>query len=119
MTGCPGNGRYLPAVTSEQARIPWHASIRELKEELGVDGEPKFLFKMVLPSISWSEFTENELAYAFEASSDAEIHFDSKEVDQVKFLRREDCLSIIQDRPDDFTPDSVVLLKLYFDWAEK
>ena len=99
--------------------IPWHASIRELKEELGIDAEPKFLFKLVLPRISWSEFTEYELAYAFEASTDMDIVIEPLEVQQVKFLPISDCRAIVQDHREDFTPDAVVLLKLYLDRAER
>ncbi len=92
---------------------PSHGSSRELREELGIAASPAFLFKEVLPKITWSGLTEYEVAYAFDVKSDSKIQIDPGEVDQVRFLTPSACLALIQDRPEDLTPDTIILLQNY------
>jgi len=92
---------------------PTRASIRELQEELGILAHPTFLFKELLPEIHWSNQAEYEIAYVFEARSDSKIKMDSEEVEQVKFMSKAACRSFVVGRPEDLTPDAVILLQKY------
>lgn len=95
--------------------LPSQASIRELKEELGVDGKPRFIFKCNLPKITCSGQTEFEIAYAFEVVSDVEFILDPREIEEVRFLSLEEILKLLQEHPQELTPDSIILLEKYFD----
>jgi isopentenyl-diphosphate Delta-isomerase len=94
------------------------AACRELKEELGIEEHPSFLFKQFLPPITWSESIEHEVAYAFECVTDAKVHINTDEVEQVKFVTPGVFKIIAKSNPEDFTPDAIILLQRYLQEAE-
>jgi isopentenyldiphosphate isomerase len=66
--------------------LPLSVSVRELKEELDIEGVPSFLSKYKLPKITSFGYTEYEIAYALEVNSDAEFILDPTEVAKVRFF---------------------------------
>jgi isopentenyl-diphosphate Delta-isomerase len=92
---------------------PVLAATREAEEELGIETQPVFLFRELLPAFHWLDSTEHEIAYTYEAVWDGKIQFDRSEVDQVKFFSPGSCRSFIDERSDEFTPDAVILLRKY------
>jgi isopentenyldiphosphate isomerase len=91
--------------------LPFLTSIRELKEELGIDVLPHFLFKSHLTKIISSTNIECEIAYAFAITSDAEPVAERNEVEEVRFLLLEDCSSFSRDNEKEVTQDAIVLTK--------
>lgn len=113
-------GRWTVSATGhvKAGESPDSASIRELREELGIEGKPSFLFKQLIPSISWAGSIEYEVAYAFEVISDAKPSPDPGEVEEVRFFSPEKCKSLIGTNGGDLTPDAVILLSRYLgNWA--
>ena len=96
---------------------PEQAAVRELKEELGIEENPRFLFKKLLPSISWSEFSEFEVAYAFESVTDQKVRINRDEVEEVKFVAKDEFYDMIQKNTEEFTPDAIILLQKYLQKA--
>jgi isopentenyldiphosphate isomerase len=90
---------------------PSSAAVREMKEELGLETKVSFKFKQLLLPITWSGFTEHELAYAFEAVSDTDLRINIEEIDRVKFLSPSECVQLAIEHPDTFTPDAIILLQ--------
>ncbi len=109
----PGKWTVSSTGHVKAGELPSSASVRELKEELGIDAAPKFLFKFMLPEIRSSGVTEYEVAYAFEVKSDAEFVLDPKEVAQVRFFSLDDIRKLLQDRAKELTPDAIILLENY------
>lgn len=92
---------------------PRAAASRELQEELGVVADLAFVFKELLPPITWEDKIEYELTFAFEAVSDDSIRMNPAEIEGVRFLSYDECSRLIINRPEDLTPDAIVLLQKY------
>jgi isopentenyl-diphosphate Delta-isomerase len=92
---------------------PSDASIRELKEELGITGVPTLLFKQLIPKIESSAQIEYELTYAFRVRSDLEPRINLSEVGAVRFEPVGECRRLILSKRGDFTPDSILILERY------
>jgi len=92
---------------------PEEASVRELEEELGIVAKPKFLFKELLPKITWETSIEHEIAYAFETESLGEPRINPNEVEKVQYVSQSDFSTHARSSPDDFTPDAIILLQKY------
>jgi len=92
---------------------PRVAASRELKEELGITASTTFIFSDLLPKISWQGKTEHELAFAFDAISNAEICKDPVEVEQTRFFSPDECASLVANHQEELTPDGIRLLQKY------
>lgn len=92
---------------------PETAASRELQEELGIAAEPAFILKQLLPKIPWKGKIEYELAFVFDAISDGAVTIDPAEVEEVRFLSLDECTFLIVNRPEDLTPDAVILFRKY------
>lgn len=95
------------------------ACVRELREELGIESSPRFLFKMLLPRITWSRFTEYEFAHVFECSSDSTPKVNAQEVEKVKFVTPAELSHLLEIPSEEFTGDAIILLKRYLHKAER
>jgi isopentenyldiphosphate isomerase len=56
------------------------AAIRELKEELGIEGKPEFLY-----SYTHTNPYETELVYTFILEHEGDFTFERKEIDEIRF----------------------------------
>jgi len=83
------------------------AAKRELKEELGIDAEPKPLFKL-----EFEHKPENEIMTYFVVENyDGKIKLSKKEVDSGEFVSSGDLIKNLANKKKKFTPAFVLGLK--------
>ena len=94
------------------------AAKREMREELGLQVDPVFLFKIVLPRIEDSGKTEWEVASVYEAISDDELSLDPREIERGLFFSILDCKEFFANRQGEITPDAVILFSRYLEFKK-
>ena len=108
-------GRWTISTTGHvrAGENPSDASVRELKEELGIAGVPTLLFKQLVPKIESLGQIERELTYVYEVRSDLEPKINPIEVAKVRFESVGESRRLISSNKGDFTPDSILILEKY------
>ena len=92
---------------------PNTAALRELKEELEITCSPRFMFKFIVPMITYVDKIEREFDIVFEAVSDETVRIDSKEVEQGMFLTFEKCKEFFKVRSSEITLDARLAFAKY------
>ena len=80
------------------------AAKRELKEEIGIDAEIKYIGKITEQSKAPAGEIENEHHHLFTCNSDGPFDIQQEELSEVKFESIKDIQKRIQKDPDEFTP---------------
>jgi len=88
------------------------AAKREVKEELGVDGELKELGKLMTPKWKVGDGTEWEFITVFEGSISSEIRL-SGETEEGKFVSLKEFKRLVESSPEIFTPDTLLAMRYF------
>ncbi|MHB8568528.1 MAG: NUDIX hydrolase [Nitrososphaerales archaeon] len=91
------------------------ASVRELKEELGIDStRPDMVLKFIVPPINYADSIEYELMYVLESrSGDSEIILDPTEVEEGRFLSVPELKRFFKKNSERITPDALLSFDKY------
>lgn len=81
-----------------------HAAKRITMQELGIEIEPKFLFKFEYKADYDREWGENELDWFFAAKHNGAIKPDRNEVEDWKYIGTEELKKDIAKHPEKYTP---------------
>jgi isopentenyl-diphosphate Delta-isomerase len=92
---------------------PYEAAERDVKEELGINGRPAFLFKFHVPEIIYYEKRERELSFVFELVSDGPISPNVDEVEKMKLLTMEECAAFLIAHEKEVTLDAKLAFERY------
>ncbi len=87
-----------------------HAASRELKEELGIEGQPTRVLK-----IPASEITDNEHVVLYSITSDQIPTPNPEEITHGEFVSPEDLTSDMEARPFDYVPAFMSLWKMFME----
>jgi isopentenyl-diphosphate Delta-isomerase len=96
---------------------PGEAARRELKEELGIEDTPTFLFKFPAPEISYDGKREKEISFVFDLLSDAAITPSVKEVQRIASFSIEDCSKFFAEHKEETTSDARLAFQTYFEYV--
>ena len=97
---------------------PLNTAKREMKEELGVECEPIFLFRFLAPTVKSQGRIERELATVYEVTSDSQLILDTVELEGGRFLTLEDCKMFFVSNKEKITTDSIVAFEKYLAFKE-
>ena len=99
-------GFWSNACCSHPRRNETHeeAAKRRVLEELGIEIEPKFLFKLEYSAKYDETWGENELDWFFTAKHNGSIKPDKNEVEDWKYISTEELKKDIKENPDKYTP---------------
>ncbi|MFC1622736.1 NUDIX domain-containing protein [Patescibacteria group bacterium] len=92
------SGHVLAGETYKQA------GKRELKEEIGIECELKYIGKIIEKFIAPSGETENEHLSFFICNSDGPFNVQQEELSEVKFESIENIEKMLAENPEQFTP---------------
>ena len=81
-----------------------HAAKRRTMQELGIEIEPKFLFKFEYKADYDREWGENELDWVFAAKHNGAIKPDKNEVEEWKYISKEELKKEVKKNPEKYTP---------------
>jgi isopentenyl-diphosphate delta-isomerase len=109
---CPGywSASVTGHVSSSETYL--QAAKREIKEELGINCELAELGKFMTPKWKMGDRTEWEFITVFQGASSAEITL-SDETEEGKFVSQKEFKSLVESKPETFTPDTLLALKYY------
>lgn len=79
------------------------ATNRRLREEMGIDAKPQFLYKFVYRVDLGDQLVEHELDYVFSATYDGQPQTDPAEVQDWKFISIEELLKDVTASPEKYT----------------
>ena len=101
-------GLWIASCTGhvKSGELPEEATSRELMEELGLEGRPIYLFKLVSPYIQYGERIEHEMNYVFEYTTADELVIDRNEVEQMRLLSIQDCKRFFASNVKEITLDA-------------
>lgn len=89
------------------------AAKRRMKEELGIDVQPEFLYKFKYKVQLEGDLTEHELDHVYECIYDGEPISNPDEIDDHQFLSLEELTHNIQDTPQRYSYWFNLILKHY------
>jgi len=92
---------------------PKTAAARELKEELGITCLPRFMFKFIVPTITYLDKIEREFDIVYEAVSDEAVRIDTREVEQGMFLAFDKCKEFFKAKREEITLDARLAFEKY------
>jgi isopentenyl-diphosphate Delta-isomerase len=98
----------------QSGESPDDAAKRELKEELGIEGHPSFLFRFLVPEISHRGNKERELSFVFELVCDTPIRPSNVEIEKMKLFSLIECERYLMGHPDETTLDARMAFERYF-----
>ena len=87
------------------------AAVREMKEELGLSAEVRFVKKHLLPPFRSGDLTEREWVAFYVARSDLPCRVDAKELEGVGEVSEEELRQRF--KSGRMTPDAVIILRDY------
>ena len=76
---------------------------RRVKEELGIELTPTFLYKFIYEVAFTNQLIEHELDYVFVATFDGVPMIDKEEIEDWRFVDRSQLISQMEERPDQYT----------------
>lgn len=79
------------------------ATTRRLREEMGIDAMPQFLYKFVYRVDLGEDMVEHELDHVFQATFDGVPSIDPSEVQDWKFVPLRELLSDVSRSPEKYT----------------
>jgi len=79
------------------------ASARRLREEMGIDANPEFLYKFVYRVDLGEQLVEHELDHVLRATYDGQPQTDPAEVQDWKFVSIQDLLKDVAASPEKYT----------------
>lgn len=79
------------------------AAKRRLKEEMGIDAEPKFAYKFSYKTPLDQNLVEHEVDHVFTATFDGEPIINTNEVEDWKFVEINELLADVQSNPASYT----------------
>ena len=99
-------GFWTNACCSHPRRNETHeeAAKRRVREELGIEIEPKFLFKLEYSAKYDETWGENELDWFFMAKHNGAIKPDKNEVEEWKYIGKEELKKDIKENSNKYTP---------------
>lgn len=93
-----------PLHIGEKNETHGHAAKRRVREELGIEIEPDFLFKLQYEAKYNKEWGENELDWFFIAKHNGAINPDKDEVEEWKYIGAEELKKDVKKNPGKYTP---------------
>lgn len=79
------------------------ATRRKLKQEMGIDIQPEFAYKFIYKVALDNELTEYEYDYVFTGIFDGEPIINRDEVEDWRFISKNNLVEEMKTNPDDFT----------------
>jgi len=97
------------------------AAKRRVREELGIESKPKFLFKFQYHAKFNEEWSENEVCAVLVANcpDDVKINIDPEEIDDFKFIDVNELAKDIEDNPGKYTPWFKIELPRVLEYIKK
>lgn len=94
------------------------AAKRELREELGVECELRWIAKVKTPDWPYGDLVEREYLAIFEGRVKSQKITLSEETREGRFVGFEEFVKMVSERPEELTPDTLLVLDVYMRTAE-
>ncbi len=95
------------------------AAKKEMKEEIGIECELKPIGKFRGTEHLPDGRVNDELYKLYYCTYDGEFKLQEEEVSYVKFFSIEDIKKMIEEDPEQFTPNTILQFQNYVEWLEK